>query len=149
MPAGSRPRAVLFACTQNTVRSPMAEALTRFLFGKSMEVASVGLRAGEPDGFAMAVMDEAGLDLLRHAPRSFEDLEYFEFDLIVTLSPEAHHHALELCRDRETVVEYWPTLDATGFDGARDQKLEAYRAVRDSLLQRIKLRFDWRSFGSL
>ena len=149
MPGGSRPRAVLYACTQNSVRSPMAETLTRFLFGKSMEVASVGLRAGEPDGFAMAVMDELGLDLLNHAPQSFEDLENFDFDLIVTLSPEAHHHALEFCRDREIAVEYWPTLDAAGFEGARDQKLELYRAVRDALLQRIKQRFNWRAFGNL
>lgn len=149
MPGGSRPRAVLYACTQNSVRSPMAEVLTRFLFGKSMEVASVGLRAGEPDGFAMAVMDELGLDLLNHAPQSFADLEKFDFDLIVTLSPEAHHHALEFCLDRDIAVEYWPTFDATAFEGARDQKLEAYRAVRDGLLQRIKERFGWRAFGGL
>jgi protein-tyrosine-phosphatase len=138
---------VLYACTQNSVRSPMAEALTRFLFGPSMEVASVGSRAGEPDGFAMAVMQEAGLDLWRHAPRTFEDLEDFDFDLIVALSPEAHRRALELFGDRPIPVEYWPTPDATDLDGARDEKLDAYRDVRDGLLQRIKLRFDWRPFG--
>ncbi len=149
MAAGSRPRAVLYACSQNSVRSPMAEALTRLLFGNSIEVASVGLRAGEPDGFAMAVMDEAGMDIFRHTPRSFEDLEQFDFDLIVTLSPEAHHRALELSRDKPVEVEYWPTLDATRIEGARDQKLDAYRAVRDGLLKRIKQRFDWRAFGSL
>ena len=149
MAAGSRPRAVLYACSQNSVRSPMAEALTRLLFGNSIEVASVGLRAGEPDGFAMAVMDEAGMDIFRHTPRSFEDLEQFDFDLIVTLSPEAHHRALELSRDKPVEVEYWPTLDATRIEGARDQKLDAYRAVRDGLLDRIKQRFDWRAFGSL
>ncbi len=149
MAAGSRPRAVLYACSQNSVRSPMAEALTRLLFGNSIEVASVGLRAGEPDGFAMAVMDEAGMDIFRHTPRSFEDLEQFDFDLIVTLSPEAHHRALELSRDKPVEVEYWPTLDVTRFEGARDQKLDAYRIVRDGLLRRIKQRFDWRAFGSL
>ncbi|MGO9428739.1 arsenate-mycothiol transferase ArsC [Rhodoblastus sp.] len=149
MAAGSRPRAVLYACSQNSVRSPMAEALTRLLFGNSIEVASVGLRAGEPDGFAMAVMDEAGMDIFRHTPRSFEDLEQFDFDLVVTLSPEAHHRALELSRDKPVEVEYWPTLDATRIEGARDQKLDAYRAVRDGLLKRIKQRFDWRAFGSL
>jgi protein-tyrosine-phosphatase len=149
MAAGSRPRAVLYACTQNSVRSPMAEALTRFLFGKSIQVASAGLRPGEPDGFAMAVMDEAGMDIFRHTPKSFEDLEHFDFDLIVTLSPEAHHRALELSRDKQVEVEYWPTLDATRIEGARDQKLDAYRTVRDGLLTRIKQRFDWRAFGSL
>ncbi len=149
MAAGSRPRAVLYACSQNSVRSPMAEALTRLLFGDSIEVASVGLRAGESDGFAMAVMDEAGMDIFRHTPRSFEDLEHFDFELIVTLSPEAHHRALELSRDKQVEVEYWPTLDATRIEGARDQKLDAYRTVRDGLLHRIKQRFDWRAFGSL
>lgn len=148
MVGGLRPRAVLYACTQNSVRSPMAEALTRMLFGKSMEVASVGLSAGEPDGFAMAVMDELGLDLMNHAPRTFEDLKNFDFDLIVTLSHEAHHHVMEFYRDREVAVEYWPTLDATGIEGARDEKLEAYRAVRDGLLQHIKQRFHGRAFGS-
>jgi protein-tyrosine-phosphatase len=127
----------------------MAEALTRFLFGPSIQVASAGLRAGEPDGFAIAVMDEAGMDIFRHTPQSFDDLQHFDFDLIITLSPEAHHKALELSRDRPIAVEYWPTMDATGVDGAREQKLEAYRAVRDALLGRIKQRFDWRAFKGM
>ena len=88
------PGAVLFACSLNTVRSPMAEALARFLFGQALRVESAGLRAGEPDGFAICVMDEAGLDLMSHIPRTFEDIERFDFDLVVTLSPEAHHKAL-------------------------------------------------------
>jgi protein-tyrosine-phosphatase len=142
------PRAILFACSLNTVRSPMAEALTRFLFGKTLRVESAGLRAGEPDGFAICVMDEAGMSLLRHTPRTFEDLEEFDFDLVVTLSPEAHHKALEFTRDKAVMVEYWPTMDATGIDGAREQKLEAYRAVRDGLMSRIKHRFGWRPFGN-
>jgi protein-tyrosine-phosphatase len=149
MEAVSRPRAVLFACTHNSVRSPMAEALTRLLFGNAIGVASAGLRAGELDGFAAAVMDEVGMDILGHIPRSLDELENLDFDLIVTLSPEAHHRALELCRDSQVGVEYWPTVDPTAFEGARDQKLEAYRAVRDSLLQRIEQRFDWHSFGRL
>ncbi|WP_294535406.1 low molecular weight phosphatase family protein [uncultured Rhodoblastus sp.] len=148
MASGSLPRAVLYACTQNSIRSPMAAALTRFLFGKSMEVASVGSRAGEPDGFAMAVMQEAGIDLSRHVPKIFEDLDNFDFDLIVALSPEAHRRALEIFRDRRIPVEFWPTPDATDVDGAREQKLEAYRAVRDGLLQRIELRFDVRPLGA-
>ncbi len=148
MSAATLPRAVLYACTQNSVRSPMAEALTRFLFGAKIEVASAGLHAGEPDGFAIAVMDEAGMDIFRHTPRSLDELENFDFDLVVTLSPEAHHKALEFFREQAVEVEYWPTLDATAIDGARDQKLEAYRAVRDALLARIKQRFGWRPFGS-
>ena len=148
LPVNALPRSILFACSLNTVRSPMAAALTRLLFGHALRVESVGLRAGEPDGFAICVMDEAGLNLLHHTPRTFEDLEEFDFDLVVTLSPEAHHKALEFTRDRPVKVEYWPTMDATGIDGAREQKLEAYRAVRDGLMARIKQRFGWRPFGN-
>ena len=138
---------VLFACTLNAARSPMAEELARRLFGASLHVASAGLKAGETDGFAMAVMAEAGMSLMRHHPRTFEEIEAFDFDLIVTLSPEAHHKALEFSRDRNVAVEYWPTMDATIIEGAREQKLEAYRAVRDGLMARIKQRFGWRPGG--
>jgi protein-tyrosine-phosphatase/phosphopantetheinyl transferase len=149
MPGNTLPRAVLFACSLNTVRSPMAEALTRFLFGQAMRVESAGLRAGEPDGFAIVAMHEAGLDLMSHMPRTLEDIERFDFDLVVTLSPEAHHKVLEFVRGIEVDVEYWPTKDATGIEGDRDQKLEAYRAVRDRLKARIKQRFAGAPSGAL
>ena len=136
-----RPHSVLFACTLNAVRSPIAEAYLKHLFGKQIYVDSVGLKASEPDGFAIAVMDEIGLDLKKHKPKTFEDLEDTSFDLIITLSPEAHHKALEWARHMATEVEYWPTFDATAIEGDRDQKLEAYRQVRDLIIKRIQERF--------
>ena len=112
-PVSTRVQSVLFACSENVVRSPMAEALTRLHFGRSMYVASAGVRPGERDPFVTGVMDEIGLDLSRHRPQSFEDLEDTNFDLIVTLSPQAHHRALDLTRTMAVDVVYWPTLDAT------------------------------------
>ena len=147
MPGGPLPQSILFACTQNAVRSPMAEAIGRFLFGKRAYIASAGLKRGEPDGFAISVMDEIGMDISRHRPRTFEDLEDSNFDLIVTLSPEAHHKALDFTRSIAVDVEYWPTFDATAIHGSRNQKLEAYRSVREALLLRLKKRFDWRPSG--
>ena len=97
----SRPQAVLFACGLNSVRSPMAAALLKQLLGASLYVGSAGVRKGELDPFAVAVMDEIGIDIAAHRPITFEELEDLEglnFDLIVTLSPEAHHRALELTR---------------------------------------------------
>jgi protein-tyrosine-phosphatase len=138
------PQAVLFACGLNTVRSPMAAALFKHLFGHVAYVASAGVRTGEPDPFAAAVMDEAGLDISKHRPTTFEELDDWEglnFDLIITLSPEAHHKALELTRTIAADVEYWPTPDPTDTQGNREQRLDAYRAVRDMLLGRIKERF--------
>ncbi|MBV8839899.1 MAG: arsenate reductase ArsC [Alphaproteobacteria bacterium] len=146
-----RPQAVLFACGRNSIRSPMAAALFKHLFGRTTYVASAGVRHGELDPFAVAAMEEAGLDIAKHRPMTFEELEDWEglnFDLIITLAPEAHHKALDLTRTLAADVEYWPTPDPAVADGNREQRLEGYRAVRDQLLARIKQRFDWRSGGN-
>ncbi len=142
--AGGLPQSVLFACTMNAVRSPMAAAILRHLAGRAMYVESAGVRAGEVDGFVHAVMDEIGIDVSRHQPRTLRDLDDTSFDLIVTLSPEAHHQALELTRTMAVDVEYWPTFDASMMigQGSREQVLDSYRNVRDRLFKRIKERFD-------
>jgi protein-tyrosine-phosphatase len=138
------PLAVLFACGLNSVRSPMAAGLFTQMFGRAIYVGSAGVRKGELDPFAVAVMAEIGLDISRHKPVTFEELDEWEglnFDLIITLSPEAHHRALELTRTSGVDVEYWPTADPTDIEGSREQRLNAYREVRDQLLQRLQQRF--------
>ncbi|MGZ5862833.1 MAG: arsenate-mycothiol transferase ArsC [Ktedonobacterales bacterium] len=141
MAAPELPGAVLFACSRNAVRSPMAAAILRHLAGNCLYVESAGVRAGETDPFAIAVMEELGIDLSQHKPASLADLHDTSFDLIVTLAPEAHHQALELTRSQAIDVEYWPTPDPTAASGNREQILSAYRAVRDGLFQKIKQRF--------
>ncbi|MCX7338976.1 MAG: low molecular weight phosphatase family protein [Hyphomicrobiales bacterium] len=128
-------------CAQNAVRSPMAEGLTKHFFGRSLYVQSAGVRKSDPDGFMVAVMDEMGIDETKHRPRTIDELEEWEglnFDLIITLSPEAHHKALGLTRTIAAEVEYWPTVDPTVLQGSREQMLDAYREVRDTLARRIK-----------
>jgi len=137
MVEGRRPQAVLFCCTFNAVRSPMAEALARYYFGREIYFASAGVKAGELDGFAVAAMDDIGIDISKFKPHTFEDLEDSSFDLIVSLSPEAHHKALEFTRTLAVDVVYWPTMDPTAVQGSREQMLDAYRAVRDGLKKRI------------
>lgn len=143
-PARSRhPQAVLFACGLNSVRSPMAAGLMQSMYPKIYS-ASAGVRKAPLDQFAVAAMDEIGRDISKHQPVTFEELEDWEglnFDLIVTLSPEAHHKALELTRTIASDVEYWPTPDPVGTEGRREQQLDAYRAVRDGLMDRIMVRF--------
>jgi protein-tyrosine-phosphatase len=137
-----RPQAVLFACHMNAIRSPMAGALARLYFPR-LYVATTGVIQGENDSFTTAVMQEIGIDLARHRPTTFDDLEDSNFDLIVTLSPDAHHRALELTRSVSTEVEYWPTPDPEGAQGSREQVLAAYRDARDYLAERIRQRFGW------
>jgi protein-tyrosine-phosphatase len=143
-PRARTPQAVLFACGQNSIRSVMAESLLAHMFPKAMYVKSAGLKKGELDPFVVAVMAELGQDVSKHKPTTFEELDDWEglnFDLMITLSPEAHHKALELTRTNAADVEYWPTQDPSGTEGNREQKLAAYREVMDGLLLRIRKRF--------
>lgn len=146
-----QPLAVLFACGLNSVRSPIAAGLLAQMFGRTMYVGSAGVRKGELDPFAVTVMAEIGIDISKHKPLTFEELEEWEglnFDLVVTLSPEAHHRALELTRTSAVDVAYWPTADPSAVEGSRAQVLEAYRDVRDQLLARIRERFAGPSGGN-
>jgi len=135
------PSSVLFACTWNAVRSPMAEALMKQLFGTRLYVDSVGVRRGELDGFVIAVLDEIGIDISRHETKTFDDLEEERFDLVITLSPEAQHSAIELTRTMHCDVEFWHTLDPSIIEGNRETRLEAYRQVRDQLREKLIERF--------
>jgi protein-tyrosine-phosphatase len=137
----SSPASILFACTLNAVRSPMAEALMKHFHGKRIYCDSVGVRIEEVDPLAVEVMGELGLDLKRHHGKTFEELSDLSYDLVVTLSPEAQHRAIELTRTMACDVEYWPTFDATVVEGSRDTRLDAYREVREQIKNRILQRF--------
>jgi len=143
------PDSILFACGQNCIRSPMAEALMRHFYGGQVHVASCGVYAGDGDEFVFAVLDELGIDMKNFEPQSFDDLEDTNFDLVVSLSPEAHHKALEMTRTMAIDVEYWPTIDPSASMGSRDQILNSYRDVRDATIARLKQRFGSRTAGGV
>ena len=119
----------------------MAEALMKYLYGHIVYVDSAGVRKQEIDPFVVEVLDEIGIGIARHKAKTFDDLEDTSFDLVVTLTPEAQHRALEMTRTMSIEVEYWPTPDPTAVTGSREQVLEAYRQVRDRLMAKIKERF--------
>ena len=135
------PGAVLFSCSMNAVRSPMAESLLKHLLGHKIYVDSAGVRAGELDPFAVEVMDEIGIDLSKHKVKTFDDLEDTSYDLIISLSPEAQHRAVELTRTMACEVEFWNTFDPSMAEGSRESRLAAYRQVRDFLKRKIEQRF--------
>jgi protein-tyrosine-phosphatase len=149
--ADERPASVLFACTHNIIRSPMAVGLMQLRYGALVRVDSVGLRPGEEvSAMAAFVMDELGVDISRIRPKGFDafaELDEGPFALIVSLSPEAHHRALDLVPDLGLMAEYWPTFDPSLAEGSREQALMEYRAVRDGLARRIAARFPRPSTG--
>ena len=138
--SGKNPGAILFMCGMNVIRSPMAEAIARSILPSGTYIMSAGVRAGERDPFVDIVLEEIGLTLKRKQPQTLDELEDDFFDLIITLSPEAHHTALELTRTHAVDVVYWPTFDPTVVTGTREQILEAYRGVRDRLSDLIETR---------
>ena len=138
------PGSVLFCCTRNAIRSPMAEGILKMLHGRRIFVDSAGVRGAEVNGFAVAVMDEIGLDLTRHRAKTFGELEDTSFDLIVSLSPEAQHRAVEMTRTMAAEIEFWNTMDPSIVEGHREVRLDAYRQVRDGLMARIQARFPLR-----
>jgi protein-tyrosine-phosphatase len=138
---GGLPGSVLFACTMNSVRSPMAEGILKQMHGKRLFVDSVGLKSKPIDPFVIEVMKEIGIDVERHNAKTFDDLQDTSFDVIITLAPEAQHHAVEMTRVMACDVEYWPTFDPTIVEGNREMRLDAYRQVRDQLQRRIAERF--------
>jgi protein-tyrosine-phosphatase len=120
----------------------MAEAIMKFLHGHRVFVDSVGVRPGQIDGFVIAVMDEIGIDISRHNSKTFDDLEDDYFDLVITLSPEAQHRAIELTRVMACEIEFWNIMDPSLIESDnREVRLQAYRDVRDQLMTRIKDRF--------
>ena len=148
--ASRLPDAVLFCCNFNQVRSPMAESLLKQLVGTRIFVDSCGLKRAafdpdeddmEVDPLAAEVMKELGVDLTRHRCKTFGELEDDSFDLVISLTPEAQHRAVELARGRSADIEYWPTVDPTLTEGSREHRLESYRQVRDGLARRIAERF--------
>ena len=137
----NQPASVLFICTTNSVRSVMAEALLKHLHGHRLRVASAGVRVGISNLFAAVVMEEMGLDISGHTPKTLAEVTDGPYDLLIPLSPEAQHSAMELTRDWDCEVEFWNTMDVSAVWGSRQQRLDAYRQVRDGLLQRLMARF--------
>ncbi len=136
------PARLLFACTMNSVRSPMAAAIMKRLFGHQVHVDSAGLHRGPLNGFAVQVMDEIGIDLSGHRAKTFEDLGGSAFDVVISLSAQAQHRAVELTRAMACEIEFWNTFDPTAVEGNRETVLAAYREVRDGLFRRVEARFD-------
>ena len=143
----ARPGSVLFLCNHNAVRSPLAEGITKRLFGRHIFVQSAGVRHDmDTDGFMIAAAKEIGVDLSRHRPRSLAEMEEWgddvgAYDLIIALSPAAQRLAIEQTRHHAVEVDYWPTLDPTGIGESREQRLDAYRQTRDQILERVRETF--------
>ena len=132
---------VLFVCSMNSVRSPIAAALARRFFPGRIIARSAGVRSGKADNFVHEVMEEIGIDMSVHTPHTMDELVATRFDLVVTLSADAAEAvaggAIEM-----TETEHWPMPDPTTVEGNREAVLSAYRTLRDTLQQKVRERLE-------
>ncbi len=130
---------ILFACNQNSVRSPMAAALLRLRQAGGAHVDSAGVYEGGLDPFVEIVMAELGVAMHDHEPKALDDVDLSAFNHIVALTPEA----ATAIRDRapNASIEFWNVENPSDERGGRDAIVEAYRRVRDELDRRLKARF--------
>ena len=139
--------AILFACNLNAVRSAMAEAMVKATFPGQIFTDSCGVRPGAPDGFAMAVMQEIDIDMVAHTPKSFNDLDCDFYDVIISFSEDADMAAQELVRNVDCETLYWPVDDLADLKGSREERLVAYRAVRDDIAAKLGIYLDTKITG--
>jgi len=138
MAAAPLPR-VLFVCTRNAVRSPMAEGLLALRRGDAGRVSSAGMFGDPVDPLAAAVMAEVGVDVNQHKGHTLEDIALGDIDVVISLSSEAA--AAFDPPPTGLIIEHWEIDDPTENEGNRDAQLDAYRQVRLALEKRIAARF--------
>ena len=136
--ADRRITSILFACTMNSVRSPMAEGVAKDLYGSRIFIESAGLRKADRDPLALAVLKEIGVDFSFEDPHTLSEVSLDGFDLIVTLSRESTEFVAERARTMAITHLAWPVDDPTLADGSRERRLQAYRTVRDRIRQLMK-----------
>jgi uncharacterized protein (UPF0262 family)/protein-tyrosine-phosphatase len=133
--------AVLFVCSMNSVRSPIAAALARKYFPGRLIARSAGVQSGKADGFVHEVMEEVGVDMSVHTPHILDELVASRFDLVVTLSPDATDAVASRGLDASR-LEHWQVVDPTAVEGNREAVLSAYRTLRDQLQGRVRPRLE-------
>jgi uncharacterized protein (UPF0262 family)/protein-tyrosine-phosphatase len=132
---------VLFVCSMNAVRSPIAAALARQAFPGRIITRSVGVNGGKADQFVHEVMEEIGIDMSVHTPHILDELVANRFDLVITLSDDAPDAVARKGLDAGA-VETWTMPDPSLVEGNRETVLGAYRDLRDHLLRRVRERLE-------
>jgi protein-tyrosine-phosphatase len=123
----------------------MAEAMMKSTYAHHIGmVDSCGMDDGGDigDGFTIAVMQEVGLDLMDHEPKSFANLELLQFDLVICFSEASYEEASRIPMLANAAIEYWPVYDMELIAEGREARLNAYRNVRDDIKTMLNDRFE-------
>jgi len=131
---------VLILCTGNSARSQMAEGLFRQAAGDRYEVFSAGTKPSMVRPEAIAVMHEIGIDISGHRSKSVDEFAGQELDLVITVCDNAK----ESCPIFPGATQrlHWPFDDPAAVAGSEEQRLAAFRSIRDQIQARIQLFLD-------
>jgi arsenate reductase len=128
---------VLFLCVANSARSQMAEGIARSLAGPGTTVSSAGSVPSRVNPLAVRVLAELGIDISAHRSKGVEEIDAAGVDTVITLCAE------EVCPVFLGTARraHWGLPDPAGVEGGEEERLAAFRAVRDELRQRLAVLF--------
>jgi arsenate reductase len=124
---------IIFLCVANSARSQLAEGLARRLAPPGTRVYSAGSEPGAINPLAVRALGEVGVDASGQRSKGLDAIPLGEIDLVVTLCAE------EVCPlfPRPVRKLHWPLPDPARATGTDEERLAAFRAVRDDLAARL------------
>ena len=127
---------VLILYTGNSARSQMAGGLLRHDAGAAFEVYSAGTKPSQVRPEAIAVMREAGIDISSHRSKSVEEFEGRDFDYVITVCDNANESCPVFPAKTERI--HWSIDDPAAVQGPEEERLVAFRRIRDELRMRLR-----------
>ena len=127
---------VLILCAENSARSQMAEGLLRHDAGDLYEVCSAGSEPSRVRPQAVQVMGELGIDISAHRSKPVAEFSGQEFDYVITVC----NSAKESCPffPAKTQRIHWSVEDPAAVQGSDEERLAAFRRVRDELRRHLQ-----------
>ncbi|ACI19105.1 arsenate reductase ArsC [Dictyoglomus thermophilum] len=130
---------ILFVCTHNSARSQMAEGIVNALYGDEYEAYSAGTEPRGVNPLAIEVLKEIGIDISHHRSKSIEEFKGQEFDYVVTVCDNAKENCPFFPGGKKYIHRGF--MDPASVEGSYEEKLYAFRKVRDEIMDWIKSYF--------
>jgi len=127
---------VLFICTHNSARSQMAEGIMNALYGDKFQAFSAGTNPSKVNPLAIEVLKEIGIDISHHRSKSIDEFKGETFDYVVTVCDNAKENCPYFPGGKKYVHRGF--MDPASIEGTYEEKLSAFRKVRDEILNWIK-----------
>ncbi len=126
---------VMFVCTGNSARSQMAEGFARHVGQGRVEAYSAGMEPSRLNPFAVAAMQEKGIDISHQQSKAFDESLARRMDVVVTVCGNAE----ERCPILPTEVKklHWPLEDPAAVKGTEAEILAKFREIRDQIEARV------------